>query len=78
MRKELNKQAELSRLKAAECERRALRVKDEAQRKTYLELAQMWREMAAHGERLNDFFAEAKRRESAWPKGALPRRRVQK
>jgi hypothetical protein len=73
MRMDLSKQAAACREKAAECERPALLVNDEAHRKTYLELAQMWREMAAHGERLNDFFAEARRHEIAVPKRQLKR-----
>jgi hypothetical protein len=54
---ELSKQVVACREKAAQCERRALLVEDATHRKTYLELAELWREMAQHGERLNDFFA---------------------
>jgi hypothetical protein len=40
-------------------------VTDETHRSTYLELAQMRREMARPGERLNGFLAGPKRRTSA-------------
>jgi hypothetical protein len=53
---DLNEQAAACREKAAECDRRALLVEDDTHRRTYLELAQLWREMAEHGERLNNFF----------------------
>jgi hypothetical protein len=59
MRMELSKQAAACREKAAECERRALLVGDGAHRATYLELAQLWREMAQQSERLDDFFADS-------------------
>ena len=71
MRMDLSKQAAACRQKAAECERRAVLAKDETYRRTYLELAQMWSEMAAHGERLSDLFAKTKRRESVLPKPLL-------
>ncbi len=73
MRMDLNKHAAACRQKAAECQRRALLANNEAHRSTYLELAQMWREMAAHGERLNDLFAQIKPRE-----GVLPKRQFDK
>ena len=73
MRTDLNKQAAACRQKAAECERRAVLAKDQTHRRTYLELAQLWREMAAHGDRLNDLFAQAKPGE-----GVLPKRSFEK
>jgi hypothetical protein len=39
--------------KAADCRRRALLVTDETHRKTYLELARLWRDMAEQAEMLN-------------------------
>jgi len=38
--------------KAAECERRALVAQDETYRRTYRELAQLWREVAQQAETL--------------------------
>jgi hypothetical protein len=61
MRMDLIQQAAACREKAAECERRALHVEDETHRRTYLELAQLWREMAQHGERLDEFFGRRER-----------------
>jgi hypothetical protein len=49
---ELIEQAAACRKKAAECERRALIAQDEAYRRTYQELAQLWREMAQQTEML--------------------------
>src|SRR5690349_2627008 len=49
---ELIEQAAACRKKAAECERRALIAEDEAYRRTYQELAQLWREMAQQPEML--------------------------
>jgi hypothetical protein len=56
MRMDLMEQAAACLEKAAECERRALLVEDDTHRRTDLELARLWREMAEHGERLNEFF----------------------
>ena len=50
MRIELVEQATACRKKAAECERRALLARDETYRRTYQELAQLWREMAEQAE----------------------------
>jgi hypothetical protein len=50
MRIELVEQAAACRKKAAECERRALLAQDETYRRTYRELAQLWREMAEQAE----------------------------
>ncbi|MBO0715920.1 MAG: hypothetical protein J2P55_01110 [Rhizobiales bacterium] len=50
MRIELVEQAAACRKKAAECERRALLAQDETYRRTYQELAQLWREMAEQAE----------------------------
>jgi hypothetical protein len=61
MRMDLVEQAAACREKAEECERRALLVEDDTHRRTYLELAQLWREMAQHGERLNEFFGRRQR-----------------
>ena len=36
-------------------------VEDDTHRRTYLELAQLWREMAQHDERLNEFFGRRQR-----------------
>ncbi len=52
MQMELSEQAAACRQKAAECERRALTAQDETYRKTYQELAQLWREMARQAEML--------------------------
>jgi hypothetical protein len=38
--------------KAAVCERRALLVTDESHRKTYMQLARLWRDIAAQAEML--------------------------
>ena len=46
-------QAEALRKRAAECERRALLASEEAQRKTYRELADLWRDMAQQVETLH-------------------------
>jgi hypothetical protein len=42
--------------KAADCERRAAVVTDATHRKTYLELAQLWRDMAQQAETLKQRF----------------------
>ena len=49
---ELVEQAAACRKKAAECDRRALLAQDETYRRTYRELAQLWREMAQQAETL--------------------------
>jgi hypothetical protein len=49
---ELVEQVAACRKKAAECERRALLAQDETYRRTYRELAQLWREMAQQAETL--------------------------
>jgi hypothetical protein len=54
MRMELGQQAEACRKKAAECERRAVLAQDETYRRTYQELAQLWREMARQAEILTE------------------------
>jgi hypothetical protein len=47
-----SKRVEACLQKATECERRALLVTDDAQRKTYLALAHLWRDMAQQVESL--------------------------
>jgi hypothetical protein len=47
-------QLKACREKATQCERRALLVTDDAQRKTYLELAHLWRDMAQQVEMLHE------------------------
>ena len=54
MRMELIEQVSACRQKAAECERRALTAQDEAYRKTYQELAELWHEMARQAEMLSE------------------------
>jgi hypothetical protein len=49
---ELVEQATACRKKAAECDRRALLAQDETYRRTYRELAQLWREIAQQAETL--------------------------
>jgi len=49
---ELVEQATACRKKAAECDRRALLAQDETYRRTYRELAQLWREIAQKAETL--------------------------
>ncbi|HEX8807870.1 MAG TPA: hypothetical protein VF760_02625 [Xanthobacteraceae bacterium] len=49
---ELAEQAAACRKKAAECDRRALLAQDETYRRTYRELAQLWREIAQQAETL--------------------------
>ncbi|HEX4238455.1 MAG TPA: hypothetical protein VHZ64_11025 [Xanthobacteraceae bacterium] len=49
---ELVEQAAACRKEAAECERRALVAQDETYRRTYRELAQLWREVAQQAETL--------------------------
>jgi hypothetical protein len=49
---ELVEQAAACRKKAAERERRALVAQDETYRRTYRELAQLWREVAQQAETL--------------------------
>jgi hypothetical protein len=58
---DLTEQAAACQEKAAQCERRALLVEDDTHRRTYLELAQLWREMAQDNERLADFFTGHRR-----------------
>jgi hypothetical protein len=47
-----SEQAEALRKRAAECRRRALLASEEPQRRTYLELADLWRDMAQQVETL--------------------------
>lgn len=54
MQMAFSEQAAACRQKAAECERRALLAQDETYRKTYQELAQLWREMAQQAELLTE------------------------
>jgi hypothetical protein len=56
MRMELIEQVDACRKKAAECERRALLARDETYRRTYQELAKLWREMAQQAEMLTQKF----------------------
>ncbi|HET7840311.1 MAG TPA: hypothetical protein VFM21_01835 [Terriglobia bacterium] len=48
-----SEQAEALRKRAAECERRALLTNEEPQRRTYRELADLWRDMAQQVESLH-------------------------
>ena len=48
-----SEQAEALRKRAAECERRALLANEEQQRRTYRELADLWRDMAQQVETLH-------------------------
>jgi hypothetical protein len=58
MRMELIEQVDACRKKAAECERRSLLARDETYRKTYQELAKLWREMAQQAEMLTQKFSQ--------------------
>jgi len=47
--------------RATECERRALLATDDAQRKTYLELVRLWRDMAQQAEMLHHLSSSQQR-----------------
>jgi len=53
MATEMSDQVKACLEKVADCERRALLVTDETHRKTYLELARLWRDMAEQAEMLD-------------------------
>jgi hypothetical protein len=55
----MGEQAEKCRRKAVECESTALHSPDEAMRLAYLELAQLWRQIAAQAETLDRSNPEA-------------------
>jgi hypothetical protein len=59
MRMELTEQAAVCRKKATECEHRALYAQDETYRRTYRELAHLWREMAQQAEMLTQRILQA-------------------